>query len=338
MLTIDGSKGEGGGQILRTSLALSLVTGTPVTISNIRKGRAKPGLMRQHLTALRAAAEIGCAKVTGAELGSVEVTFAPTTIAPGEHTFRTGSAGSATLVLQTVLPALLRAKGSSRLTLEGGTDNPMAPPVDFLRYAYLPLLEKMGAVVSLELEARGFYPAGGGRMRVGIHPAPALSRLDLLTRGAVLDERVRAIVANLPGTIATRELEAARAVLGWDKACFRPEVIKDAPGPGNVVSIVIACEHVTEVFTGFGQKGVRAEHVAEHAAREAKEYLQAGAAVGEHLADQLLLPMALAGKGSFRTVSPSSHTTTHKELLEKILGVTIRVEPVDDAQWHVEVG
>ena len=166
MLTIDGSAGEGGGQILRSTLALSLCTGTPVRITGIRAKRDRPGLMRQHLTALRAAAEVGRAEVSGAELGSREVAFHPRGAAPGEYAFNVGSAGSATLVLQTVLPALLSASAPSDLLLEGGTHNPLAPPFEFLDRAFLPLIARMGPRVSATLEARGFYPAGGGRIRV----------------------------------------------------------------------------------------------------------------------------------------------------------------------------
>jgi RNA 3'-terminal phosphate cyclase (ATP) len=337
MLTIDGSAGEGGGQILRTALALSLATTTPVRIFGIRKGRSRPGLMRQHLTAVKAAAEIGRAEVRGADLGSKELYFAPRAITPGDYTFRIGTAGSATLVVQTVLPALLTASAPSTLTLEGGTDNPMAPPFDFLARAYLPLVSRMGPTVTVELFARGFYPAGGGRFRVVVQPAPKLARLDLPERGEVRRRRLTATVANLPRTIAEREIKTARAILGWDASCFAIEALERAPGPGNVVSIFIESDHITEVMTAFGERGLRAEIVAERAANEAKGYLEAGVPVGEHLADQLLLPMAIARGGSFRTIEPSSHTTTHLALLRQILGVEGRVEPAGDRAFHIEV-
>ncbi len=337
MLTIDGSAGEGGGQILRTSLALSLATHTPVRITGIREGRQRPGLMRQHLTAVRAAAKIGNAEVSGDEVGSKEIVFTPGEITPGDYTFSIGTAGSTTLVLQAVLPALLCAKERSTIALVGGTDNPMAPPFEFLARAYLPLLQRLGPVVTAELEARGFYPAGGGRFRVTVDPTPSLGRLDLLERGEVLKKSVVATVANLPGAIARRELDAANELLGWDRGCLRIEQLKGAPGPGNVVSIVIESEHVTEVVTSFGEKGRAAEIVGASAAREALAYLESGVPVGEHLADQLLLPMALAGGGSFRTTTPSSHTTTHLRLLEQILGVRSRVEPLSGGAWLIEI-
>src|SRR6185369_8211050 len=174
MIALDGSQGEGGGQILRSALALSLVTGTPFRIDNIRARRARPGLMRQHLTAVEAAAAVGAARTSGAALGSRSLTFAPTTVKAGEHTFSVGTAGSATLVLQTVLPSLLTADRPSSLVLEGGTHNPSSPPFDFLAKAFLPIVAGMGAQVEATLERPGFYPAGGGRFRVTVAPAKAL--------------------------------------------------------------------------------------------------------------------------------------------------------------------
>lgn len=336
MLVIDGSEGEGGGQILRTSLALSLVTRTPVRLARIRARRAKPGLMRQHLAAVRAAAEVGRAEVVGGELGSTELTFKPGEISAGDYRFAVGTAGSATLVTQTVLPALLRAGGPSRLLLEGGTHNPLAPPFDFLERAFLPLLRRMGPTVTATLERRGFYPAGGGRFRVEIAPAP-LGRLDLPERGAVRARRLVATVVNLPGAIAAREIEAAAEVLGWERSEYRQEVLKGEQGPGNVVTIDVESEHVTEIFTGFGEKGVRAEAVGEKVAREAAAYLESGAPVGEHLADQLILPMALGEGGAFRTIEPSSHTRTHAALIERLLGRAVRMEQVSEKVWQVEV-
>ncbi|KYF68631.1 RNA 3'-terminal phosphate cyclase [Sorangium cellulosum] len=337
MLTIDGSVGEGGGQILRTTLSLSLITQTPVRITSIRKGRARPGLMRQHLTSVQAAAQIGRAEVSGAAIGSQEIVFRPSALVPGEHTFRIGSAGSTMLVLQTVLPALLRAPAPSTLTLEGGTHNPMAPPFDFLELAYLPLVRRMGPDITATLVTPGFYPAGGGLARVSVAPAPSLAPLTLLSRGEIRGRRAVATVSNLPRSVAMRELEAAAAVLGWEPACFTPSVLTGGHGPGNVLTIAVESEHVTEVFTGFGEKGVRAETVATKVAEEARDYIAAGVPVGEYLADQLLLLIALAGRGAFRTVRPSSHTTTHLQLLRDLLGIRASVEQVSEEAWHIEI-
>ena len=180
MITIDGSKGEGGGQVLRSSLSLSMVTGQPFRIKNIRAGRAKPGLLRQHLTCVRASEAVCNATVEGAELGSKEIVFRPGAVQPGLHTFAVGTAGSAMLVLQTVLPPLMLATETSTVTVEGGTHNDHAPPFDFLEHAFVPLLRRMGARVDLILDGYGFYPAGGGRVVATISPAGALSPLHLM--------------------------------------------------------------------------------------------------------------------------------------------------------------
>ncbi len=337
MLEIDGSHGEGGGQILRSSLALSLVTGTPFRIVNIRAGRKRPGLMRQHLTAVEAAAAVGQARVTGTEVGSRDLTFHPGSVQAGDYRFSVGTAGSATLVFQTVFPALALAKGRSTVTVEGGTHNPMAPPFDFLARAFLPLVDRMGPRSTAVLEQPGFYPAGGGRFRVAVEPAADLGRLELLERGEIRSRSATAVVALLPRTIAERELKQIRDRLNWDPATLRIESVPKAVGPGNVVSVEIESEHATELFTGFGERGVSAEQVGASVASEAAEYLAAGVPVGRHLSDQLLLPMALGGGGTFRTVKPSGHTLTHVELLRSFIGSEIEVKPAGDAVWHVEV-
>ena len=340
MLAIDGSAGEGGGQVLRTALALSLVTGTAFHITRIRAGRRNPGLMRQHLTAVRAAAEVGAATVEGAAVGSGHVAFRPGRVSPGSSVFKVGTAGSATLVLQTVLPALLLAEGPSELVLEGGTHNPFAPPFEFLDRAFLPLLRRMGAAVTARLDRPGFYPAGGGRVRVRIEPARAgrLTRLDLLERGAVLRQRAVALIARLPTHVARRELEVVGQALGWDQGDLETREIADSAGPGNALLLEIESQHVTEVFTGFGEKGVSAETVAHGAAREAGAYLAAGVPVGQHLADQLLVPLALAGGGSFRTLPLSRHTTTQIDMLQKFLPVPVHATPLEKDVWQVELG
>lgn len=337
MLTIDGSFGEGGGQILRTALGLSLATGTPFHIEKIRAGRKTPGLLRQHLTAVQAAAEISKGDVTGASIGSRDLTFRPKPAVPGTYGFAVGTAGSATLVLQTVLPALLTAPGPSNLTLEGGTHNPWAPPFDFLAKAFLPLVERMGPRIAATLERRGFYPAGGGRFTVAIEPARALSRLDLLERGEIRSALAKAIVASLPASIARRELQVIERKLSLPGLVSRVEEDRDSTGPGNVAVIVLECERLTEVFTGFGQQGVRAETVAERLVDETRRYLSAGVPVGPHLADQLLVPMALAGGGSFRTLPLTRHSTTNIEIVRLFLGTRVAVTPEGDLAHRVEI-
>lgn len=337
MLEIDGAKGEGGGQVLRSALALSLVTGTPFRIVNIRAGRKRPGLMRQHLTAVRAAAEVGQAHVKGADVGARELVFEPGQVRSGEYRFSVGTAGSATLVFQTIFPALALARERSTVTVEGGTHNPMAPPFDFLERAFLPLVGRMGPRCAAALERPGFYPAGGGKFTITIEPAPAFGRLVLDERGELRAHKATAVVALLARSIAERELKAVRERLGWDPSACHVESVDRAVGPGNVVSVEVESEHVTELFTGFGERGLSAERVGAAVADEVAEYLAAGVPVGRHLADQLLLPMVLGGGGRFLTVKPSGHTWTHVELLEGFLGSEIEVREIAERGWEIEV-
>jgi len=338
MLSIDGSGGEGGGQIFRTSLTLSLVTGTPFRIDRIRAGRAKPGLMRQHLTALEAAAAVGEADVDGAAVGAQEIVFRPKRLRPGNYRFAVGTAGSAGLVLQTILLPLVIARARSSLTLEGGTHNPAAPPFEFLAEAFLPLLRRMGADVDARLERAGFYPAGGGRMTVDVTDRGSLASLHLVQRGRTLRRRARALVSRLSRQIADRELAVIRSRLGWDGDELEVVMLSEGmAGPGNVLLLSLESEHVVEVFTGFGEIGVRAEAVAERVAQEARRYLAADVPVGPHLADQLLLPMALAGGGVFRTVPLSRHASTNLEVIGQFLGTSIDVTPAGDTAVDVIV-
>jgi RNA 3'-terminal phosphate cyclase (ATP) len=337
MIVIDGSQGEGGGQILRSSLALSLITGQPFRIEKIRAGRRKPGLMRQHLTAVNAAAEIGCARVAGVGIGSQLLEFYPRFAKAGRYHFDVGTAGSCTLVLQTVLPALLTAGSPSELVLEGGTHNPYAPPFDFLTRAFLPLIGRMGVKVSATLQRPGFYPAGGGRFTVNVEPASRLERLDLAERGKILSRSARATVAKLPRKIAERELKVVRDSLGWDERCCTVEEANTSPGPGNILCLELEYENITEIFTGFGELGVRAEKVAQDTVREVKDYLSVDAPVGPHLADQLLLPMALAGAGSFRTLAPTGHTITNAEVIRRFLPVEVTMRELANNDWEIRV-
>lgn len=323
MLTLDGSQGEGGGQILRTALALAMCTGLPFRIESIRAGRKTPGLMRQHLTCVMAAAEVCGAQVEGAQLGSLALQFTPGKVRAGEYEFAVGTAGSATLVLQTVLPALIMADAPSRLTLKGGTHNSMAPPFHFLDRCYVPLLRRMGVDVTLELLRHGFYPAGGGAFTAHIAPATKLAPLVLMQRGERVAAYAESIIAGVPGHVARRELETVGTSMGWSEDQLKIRGLPNDQGPGNVLMLTFEHEHVCEVITAFGEKGTTAESVAKQAVREARDYLMAGGAVGEHLADQLLLPVALAGSGQFSATAISLHTSTNAEVIRKFLPVEI---------------
>jgi RNA 3'-terminal phosphate cyclase (ATP) len=341
MLIIDGSRGEGGGQILRTSLSLSLITGTPLRLDNIRAKRDPPGLQKQHLTAVRAAAEIGRAEVAGDSVGSSRLEFRPGKVQAGDYEFRIGTAGSTTLVLQTVLPPLLTASGPSRIVLEGGTHNIHAPPFEYLSSAFVPLLNLMGATVTVRLGRYGFYPNGGGRISATVGPPAKWRRLDLPQRGPPERRSAVAVVSRLPRHIAERELDVVRRKLGWPDDGRTLTVVElpeaDTQGPGNVLLISVGYRFVGELFTGFGQRGVRAEEVARGAAARAAEYMAADAPVGPHLADQLLLPMALAGGGSFRSTAWTPHAQTNAEVIREFLPVRVRAEPAADDDWHVTV-
>ncbi len=321
MITIDGSAGEGGGQILRTSLALSLVTGKPFRIINIRAGRKKPGLLRQHLTAVQAATQVGDAVSDGAEIGSCELVFRPEKIRAGEYHFAIGTAGSTTLVLQTILPALMLAAKPSRLTLEGGTHNPFAPPFDFLVRTFLPQLARFGPKAEAKLVRPGFYPAGGGRLEIEISPVPKLHPIELLQRGEDRGRHVVAHIAALDAHIAERAFAQFEKRMAWPRSACEIVEHPAACGPGFVLTGEIASEHITETFTGFGEKGVRTEQVADCVIDQARHYLATTAPVGEYLADQLLLPFALAGGGSFRAASFSRHARTNIDVIGQFMPV-----------------
>jgi RNA 3'-terminal phosphate cyclase (ATP) len=330
MIEIDGSQGEGGGQILRSSLSLAICTAQPFRIANIRANREKPGLMRQHLTAVNAAAEICDATMQGAELGSRALEFRPGKLRAGDYSFAIGTAGSCTLVLQTVLPALLTAAGESTVRITGGTHNRGSPPFDFLQRAFLPQLARMGARVELTLLSHGFYPRGGGEIRARIPAASPLGSLALTHRGELRGGYAEAYVAGLPARIAQRELEVIGRRLGWPLQQLHLRALPNDMGPGNAVTITVEHEHVTEVFTGFGEKGMPAEEVATQAATEAAAYLAASAPVSEHLADQLLLPMVLGEGGTFHATAATEHLRSNARVIERFTGRRVTIEPASN--------
>ena len=329
MIELDGSLGEGGGQILRSSLSLSMITGQPFRIINIRAGRAKPGLLRQHLVAAQAAAAISGAQVTGAELGSTTLEFIPSGIYGGTYQFAIGSAGSCTLVLQTLIPALLYADKPSTIKITGGTHNDMAPPAQFLQKAYGRVLQQMGAEISFELKRYGFVPAGGGEIIAQVQPCKQLKRLDLLERGERIKGYAESFVAGVPVDVAKRELECVGAGMGWTADQLLVRGLSNDQGPGNVLLITLEHEQVTEVFCGFGEKSVKAESVAKRTIQELREYVVSGAALGEHLADQVMLPFALAGGGSFTCAVVSQHVKTNADVIARFLPVTTEFKAQD---------
>jgi RNA 3'-terminal phosphate cyclase (ATP) len=339
ILQIDGSQGEGGGQIVRSALALSAVTGRPFELANIRSGRKNPGLLRQHLTAVNAAREICGAGVTGAELHSRRLIFAPGTVQTRGFRFAVGSAGSAILVAQTVLPALMFAVGNSSIEIEGGTHNMAAPPFEYLHEVYLPLLTRLGPQFESKIDSWGFYPMGGGRIRIAIRPSGELAGLQLMETGGAAIPAVTALVSKLPEQIGQRECQIIRHRTGWKLNQCQVRVIDRSPGPGNVVMIRLASPNVTEMFTAFGKRGVRAEQVATQALNQALGYLADEVPVGEYLCDQLLLPLALAARSGqtsqFLCGPLSMHSHTHIDILKLFLNIGIEIRSVGPRQQVV---
>jgi len=334
-LTIDGSQGEGGGQIVRSSLALSLITGRSFTIDNIRAKRSKPGLALQHLTAVRAATRVGNAEITGDELRSSRISFRPNEFVGGHFEFPIQTAGSSTLVLQTVMPALMLASGESTVIVTGGTHNQMAPPFDFLAKTYVPMIESIGPQVELSLDKHGFYPAGGGQITMKVKPTKSLAPIHLVERGKLISRSVRAIVSGLPRKVAQRELDTIQKASGWPKNCSTIVEVDHPVGPGNVVIIELEFENVTEVIAGFGERGLPAEKVARRTWQRAKSHLDSEVPVGEYLADQLLLPMGIGahlgmGGGKILTGPLSDHSKTHLEILHTFLDIKSSIEAVDN--------
>ncbi|KPH94765.1 hypothetical protein AMS58_09580 [Pseudoalteromonas porphyrae] len=340
-IKIDGSQGEGGGQVLRTALTLSILTQQNIELCNIRAGRNKTGLLRQHLTSVLAAQEICDASVEGVELSSTHIRFSPGKIKAGNFHFAIGSAGSTVLVCQTILPVLALAQSSSTVTFEGGTHNGMSPSLSFLEQSFLPILKRMGIDCHVKTTALGFYPAGGGKWQISIQPATNFTPIQLTDAGADLAKNISncsltALVSSLPSSIGQREINTAKKVLNWQDA---PSHVQNVitPGPGNSFQLGIDSETHRTVFEVTGEKGLSAQNVAKRAAGRVNTFIQSQAAVEEHLADQLLLPIALAGSGSFTTTKPSLHTLTNINVIKHILGKEIKLKQLTESLWHVSL-
>jgi RNA 3'-terminal phosphate cyclase (ATP) len=343
LIELDGATGEGGGQILRTALALSMCTGQAMAIQRIRAKRPKPGLMRQHLTCVQAAVAVCGAKVQGAELGSQTLVFEPGPVRPGDYAFNVGTAGSCTLVLQTVLPALMLCHESSRVALSGGTHNPMAPPFHFLERSFAPLLRRLGVGVELELRRLGFYPAGGGEISAVVQPsATGLHAFDLIERGPLQESYAECLAPALPSGVAVRELAAVARALGWSGEQLRTPAVRQNEGPGNALMATLACANTCEVVTAFGEKGLSAEQVAGALVKEITAHQMSGGALGQHLADQWMLPLALAvsaqgGEATFTCTEMTEHATTNLGVIEKFLPVRFDVAMSNEACPRVSV-
>ncbi|MHB9130702.1 MAG: RNA 3'-terminal phosphate cyclase [Armatimonadota bacterium] len=338
-ISIDGSYGEGGGQIIRTALSLAAITGTPVEISNVRLGRQKPGLQPQHLMAVQAAAAICGAEVTGAAVGSMRLTFTPgATPQPGSYRFDIGTAGATTLVVQTVLLPLALAGMPSRVTVTGGTHVPHAPGCEYLEGIYLPTLCRAGLHARLSCARFGFYPRGGGEISAQIDPS-SLQPVDLTERGKLRSLRAYIITSGLPAHVGER---GGAAVETFMKGIGRPVTIeqRDLPsnGPGAAVILAAQCEGGHAGFTAMGERGKPMERVAEEACEDFLRWWKSGAAVDEHLADQLVLPTALAG-GESRWTTPTLTDHLHTVLwtTQHFLPIEWTISELGEQEYEIAV-
>jgi RNA 3'-terminal phosphate cyclase (ATP) len=336
LIKVDGAYGEGGGQVVRTALTLSVLTGRPVAISNIRANRPKPGLAPQHLTNVLALAEICDADVQGAEIGSAELLFKPKN-APrsGEYRFDvtevlgSGSAGSVTLILQTLLLPLSFAEGTSRLLLRGGTHVTWSPPFEFIDRVFLPTVAKMGIEASCRLNVPGFYPSGGGEITAEIAGLQTvLKPLELRERGKLLRIEGNAIACTLPSHIPHRMAERARAIL--ERAGFDADITprrEQCIGPGAGIFLTAHYEWAKAGFSALGAPGKPSEAVAEEACEQLFTHHLSGAPADRYLADQLLLPMSLAdGVSAFETACISSHLLTNAHIIGQFIDAKIDIE------------
>lgn len=327
MVEIDGSFGEGGGQILRTSLSLSCLLGKPFRIYNIRKSRSRPGLMPAHITAVRAAASTSRAQVEGDSKGSLGIEFRPGRIRPGQYRFDIGTAGSTSLVLQTLLPPLIFSGDISNLVITGGTHVPFSPPFNYISEVFLPLLNRLGIEAAARIISYGFYPRGGGEISVTVRPCGKPSPLNSVDRGNLLRLSGISAVGNLPLSIAQRQRESLLGRLENMKAEIDTLEV-NTPGQGTFVFLRAEYENSLCGFSALGERGKRAEKVGEEAADAFLGHHRSGASLDPHMADQIALYLSLAEGESVFTVSGiTSHLRTNLHVISKFMGIISEVTP-----------
>jgi RNA 3'-terminal phosphate cyclase (ATP) len=327
-IIIDGSAGEGGGQIFRTSLTLSLLTKKTLRIHNIRSKRSSPGLKQQHLTALKAAAEISNAQVEGDFLGSQEVLFIPGEINPGKYSFKISTAGSTTLVMQTIFMPLSSASKASHVSIIGGTHVPWSPPYHYLEWQWLPWMERIGYQGKIELDQCGYYPAGGGRLSCAVFPAETIKPLQVAVRNKLIQIRGLSAASNLPRDIPNRQRLRFVSRLGpsYPLNDIRSAVLP-GQGKGTFITVLLEFENTTACFTSLGKKGKRAEIVADELVKQVEEYLTTPGCVDAYLPDQLLIPLSFAnGQSSIQTPNITLHLMTNAEIIQQFLPVRIYIE------------
>jgi RNA 3'-terminal phosphate cyclase (ATP) len=337
---IDGSYGEGGGQIIRTSLSLSAITGRAVEIHNVRARRTKPGLQPQHLTAVRSAAALCDAQLVGDSVGSTFFSFTPQTeVKGGEYHFDIGTAGAAPLVVQTVLMPLTQANAPSKVLVTGGTHVPHSPPIEYLEAVYIPLLRRAGVDVTLSYSSAGFYPRGGGQIEVEIQPAGALTPLQLAQRGRLEELRAFIVTSNLPEHVAERGATTVERAM---KAVGRKVIVesraKPSPGPGAAVVLAAKCETGIAAFSSVGELRKPMEKVAETPCKEFMRWWKTETACDEHGADQLVLPMAFAnGESCWTTPIVTEHLRTVLHVVQQFLPLEVALEENEDGSGTVRM-
>jgi RNA 3'-terminal phosphate cyclase (ATP) len=328
-LTIDGSYGEGGGQIIRTAVSLSAITGRPVEFDGVRARRTKPGLQPQHLMAVRAAAQLCAAKVEGGEAGSTRFRFEPQApVSADSYRFDIGTAGASPLVAQTVLLPLAMAEGASQVVITGGTHVPHAPPAEYVERVYAETLGRVGVDLHFAYASAGFYPRGGGRIELLASGPATLRPLDLTDRGKLTDLRAFVVTSNLPEHVADR---GAYTVETYMKGIGRQVEVErrnlPSPGAGAAVVLVARCEGGLAAFTSLGERGKPMEKVAQQPCEEFLSWWKSGAACDEHLADQLVLPMSFAqGESRWSTPAVTEHLRTVLWLVEQFVPIRWSLE------------
>jgi len=339
MIEIDGAAGEGGGQILRTALALSALTGKPFEMFRIRANRPRPGLRPQHLESVKAAARVCSGRVEGAAEESDRLRFIPGSLRPGRHRFEIRTAGSACLLLQTIYLPLAFARGESRVEIRGGTHVPWSPCFDYLRLQWAPWLARAGVSVSLRMKRAGFYPLGGGEMQAEIEPVGAIRPIRCVNRGRLVALKVFSIVANLPDHVADRQAERVCHRLerrGYKVATEFGRV--ESPGRGSFVAVTATFEDGAACYTALGARGKPAEKVGDEAGRAMEAFLESEAVMDEYLADQILLPLSLApGESEYTTPAVTGHLTTNADVIRRFLGAEIEIEGEQGEPGRVRV-
>jgi len=327
MIQIDGSYGEGGGQILRTALALSAILKKPFTLYNIRCKRRNPGLQAQHVAAVEASARITEAQMEGVRFGSQEITFIPQEVHSGEYQFEVRTAGSVILLLQAIFLPLCFSNGISNITLIGGTHVPWSPSFHYLSEVFLPTLKGLGVSAAADIEKWGFYPKGGGRIRLKIKPVRELKPISFIDRGSLKMIHGISAISNLPRHVAERQKEQAlKRIQGELQIDGEIAVLEDvhSDGPGSFLFLLAEYQRALGGFSSLGIRGKPAERVADEAVDSLRDYLESDGCVDPYLTDQIVPFMALAkGNSSVTTVRITEHLLTNLWVIQRFLDVTV---------------